>query len=360
VTELWNQIQPYVESRSLQALLVVVASLLLAWIVRGVVLGAIRRLTRRTKSTLDDRLLEIVGRPVFVSVVLAGLYSAVGRLGLDPEGIGLTTRRLIATLAILMWTGAGFRVCHVVLEGLSRVADRVRWVEARTMPLLDNIAKVLVAGLAVYLLLVTWKLNVAPWLASAGIMGIALGFAAKDTLANLFGGVFILADAPFSIGDYIVLESGERGEVTRIGLRSSRILTRDDVEITIPNAVIANTKVINESGGPYEKYRVTVHVGVAYGSDVDQVERALLEAAREVKAITGDPAPRVRFTAFGDSSLDFRLLCWVDRPVQRGLALHELNRAVYKALDRAGLEIPFPQRVVHLPGRGPDAEGKSS
>jgi MscS family membrane protein len=78
-----------------------------------------------------------------------------------------------------------------------------------------------------------------------------------------------------------------------------------------------------------------------------------------VKTITGDPAPRVRFTAFGDSSLDFRLLCWVDQPVQRGLALHELNGAVYKALAREGIEIPFPQRVVHLPGRGGDPEDRS-
>jgi small-conductance mechanosensitive channel len=323
-----------------------------------VVLGVIRGLTRRTQTTLDDRLLGILRRPVFITVVLVGLYVAVGRLGLDPEGIGLTTRRIIVTLGILMWTGAGFRVCHVVLEGLSLVADKVRWIEARTLPLLDNIAKVLVVGLAVYLFLVTWKLDVAPWLASAGIVGIALGFAAKDTLANLFGGVFILADAPFKLGDYVVLESGERGEVIRIGLRSSRILTRDDVEITIPNAVIANTMVINESGGPHEKYRVTVNVGVAYGSDVDEVERVLLEASCEVKAITNDPAPRVRFTSFGDSSLDFRLLCWVDKPVQRGLALHELNGAVYKALDRAGIEIPFPQRVVHLPARGAEAGGE--
>jgi small-conductance mechanosensitive channel len=360
MSELWDQIQPYVQNRYLQALLAVVASLLLAWIVRAVVLGLIRALTRRTQTTLDDRLLEILRRPLFVTVVLAGLFVAVGRLGLDPEGIGLTTRRIVVTLGIFMWTGAGFRICHVVLEGLSVVADKVQWIEARTLPLLDNIAKVLVAGLAVYLFLLTWKLDVAPWLASAGIVGIALGFAAKDTLANLFGGVFILADAPFKIGDYVVLGSGERGEVTRIGLRSSRLLTRDDVEITIPNAVIANTMVINESGGPHEKYRVTVHVGVAYGSDADEVERVLLEASREVKTITGDPAPRVRFTAFGDSSLDFRLLCWVDQPVLRGKALHELNGAVYKALDRAGIEIPFPQRVVHLPGRAEGTEGETS
>jgi small-conductance mechanosensitive channel len=117
------------------------------------------------------------------------------------------------------------------------------------------------------------------WLASAGIVGIAVGFAAKDTLANLFSGVFIMADAPYKIGDYVVLDTGERGEITHIGIRSTRMRTRDDVEVTVPNSIMGNTKIINESGGPYEKYRIRVKVGVAYGSDIDQVEQLLMEIA---------------------------------------------------------------------------------
>ena len=89
---------------------------------------------------------------------------------------------------------------------------------------------------------------------------MAVGFAAKDTLANLFGGIFILADAPYKVGDFVVLGSGERGEVTQVGLRSTRILTRDDVEVTVPNAMIANDTIVNESGGPWVKHRVRVRV----------------------------------------------------------------------------------------------------
>ncbi|MFT5274966.1 MAG: MscS family membrane protein [Cryomorphaceae bacterium] len=83
------------------------------------------------------------------------------------------------------------------------------------------------------------------WLASAGIIGIAVGFAAKDTLANLFSGVFILADSPYKLGDYVVLEDNSRGKVTQISLRSTRMLTRDDVEVTVPNSITGNTKIIN-------------------------------------------------------------------------------------------------------------------
>jgi small-conductance mechanosensitive channel len=224
----------------------------------------------------------------------------------------------------------------------------VQWLDARTLPLFDNLAKLLLIGGAAYGLLLAWDLNLAPWLASAGIVGIAVGFAAKDTLANVFGGLFIIVDAPYKIGDYINLDSGERGRVTGIGLRSTRLVTRDDVEITVPNAVIANAKIVNESGGPYEKSRVTLRVGVAYGTDVDRVHAVLLETARSVDEVLEDPAPRVRFTEMGDSALLFRVLCWIEQPELRGLALHRLNTAVYKALDREGIQIPFPQRDVHL------------
>jgi small-conductance mechanosensitive channel len=255
---------------------------------------------------------------------------------------------LLGTLAVFVWAGALLRICRVVLEGWSRLADRVTWIEARTLPLFDNLAKLLVIGGALYALLEIWNLDVGPWLASAGIVGIALGFAAKDTLANFFGGLFVIVDAPYKLGDWIVLDTGERGRVTHIGLRSTRLLTRDDIEITLPNAQIANAKITNETGGPSAKERITLTVGVAYGSDVDQVRRVLEECGRDVDHVVDDPAPRVRFTSFGDSALIFRLLCWVDEPVLRGLCLDSLHTMVYKRFAQEGIQIPFPQRDVYL------------
>ena len=121
----------------------------------------------------------------------------------------------------------------------------------------------------------------------------------------------------------------------------------DDIEITLPNAQIANSTIVNESGGPWPKHRVAVTVGVAYGSDVDQVRAALLHAAGQVESVAPEPEPRVRFTEFGDSALIFRLLCWVEQPALRGLAQDELNTAVYRRFGEEGIQIPFPQRVVH-------------
>jgi small-conductance mechanosensitive channel len=239
-------------------------------------------------------------------------------------------------------------VCHTLLEGLSRLNERVQWLDGRTLPLFDNLAKLVLIGAAAYFLLLAWDLHPGPWLASAGVVALAVGFAAKDTLANLFGGIFVIVDAPYKIGDFINLDTGERGRVVKIGLRSTRLLTRDDVEITIPNAAIAVSKIVNESGGPWEKTRVTATVGVAYGSDVDHVRSVLHEAVRSVEYAIDQPAPRVRFTEMGDSALIFRVLCWVDEPVLRGRCLDALYAAIYKALNAEGISIPFPQRDVHL------------
>ena len=191
-------------------------------------------------------------------------------------------------------------------------------------------------------------LPIIPTVLLNGSSGIAVGFAAKDTLANLFSGVFIMADAPYKIGDVIVLDTAERGEVTHIGIRSTRILTRDDVEVTIPNSVMGNTKIINESGGPHEKFRCRVSVGVAYGSDIDKVRKILMAIALADKQVRKDPEPRVRFRLFGASSLDFDLLVWITNPVLRGSVVDSLNCAIYQAFNEHNIEIPYSKQDLYI------------
>jgi small-conductance mechanosensitive channel len=263
-----------------------------------------------------------------------------------PLGERLTTLviRLLLTVLILQLMRAGLRTSHLGLVALSSVRERFPVVEERTIPLFDLVMTVLIVGIAAYALLQVWNIDPTAWLASAGVIGIAVGFAARDTLANLFAGFFIIADAPYKVGDYVVMDTGERGEVTRVGIRSTRILTRDDVEIIVPNSVMANTKIINESGGRWVKFRIRLKVGVAYGSDPPQVVELLERVAGEHETVCRDPEPRVRMRGFGDSSLDFELLCWVDHPSERGVVTHELFMHIYRALGEAGIEIPFPQR----------------
>jgi len=330
----------------LQATVIAAAFIVIGKIADWVLSGMIGRIAARSSTDVDDKLIDLFHRPILLSFVLLGLGLATQRLGMPdaPEFLALGS---LKTIAIVIWYNMLRRLAALIVQITTR-RKTSKIAQTGMLQLLQNIIQIVLFALAVYFAFLAWDINVTAWLASAGIVGLALSFAAKDTLANLFAGVSIVVDAPYKNGDFIILDSGERGVVTHIGLRSTRLLTRDDVEITIPNGLIGNGKIINEAGGPSEKHRIRIAVGVAYGSDIDHVIAALEQVAAEHAEVCDQPAPRVRFRRFGDSSLDFELLCWISRPVDRGRLQHELNCAVYKGFARCNIEIPFPQRDLHV------------
>ncbi|MBT8114694.1 MAG: mechanosensitive ion channel [Arenicella sp.] len=337
----------------LQALTVVIASLLVAWIIDRFAVTTLRKLFARTRMTFDDEVLGILHGPIYTSVLLLGLALATNMLafGEPYEGVVFS---ILKSIALIIWTLFLIRLLQLILRYLAK-STRFRIISAQTLLLFNNLVVIVISVIAIYAVFSAWGIDMTAWLASAGIVGVAVGFAAKDTLANLFSGVFIIADAPYKIGDYVVLDSGERGEITHIGIRSTRLLTRDDVEITVPNSIMSNTKIINESGGPDPKYRIRVKVGVAYGSDIDQVEALLMEIGDANEKVCNEPAHRVRFREFGGSSLNFELLCWVREPALRGITTHELLRAIYNRFNAEAIEIPFSQHdlyIKELPERG--------
>ncbi|MEE4330563.1 MAG: mechanosensitive ion channel domain-containing protein, partial [Wenzhouxiangella sp.] len=247
------------------ALVVVVIGIGAAILGRAIVLGWGGKLARRASSDLGVRLLRIVANVAALILAYLAVVLAVQMLGL-PQRVEEITIRVLLSLLILRLVKSGMRASHLGLEILGRVRDRFEFVEERTIPLFDLVLTILIIGAAAYALLMVWDIDPTAWLASAGVVGIAVGFAARDTLANLFAGFFIIADAPYKLGDYVVLDTGDRGEVTKVGIRSTRLLTRDDVEITVPNSEMANAKIYNESGGRWVKFRIRIKVGVAYGS----------------------------------------------------------------------------------------------
>jgi MscS family membrane protein len=331
----------------LEALVIIVAFLVLAAIVDRLISGFVARFVAGTETDLDDRLLAIMHRPIFTSVALGGLLVAADGLELS-VGWNLAIKSLVQTVLILIWLVFALRFSSLMFGAMGRQEKRFQFVQQTTEPLLKNAAAVVLVLAAAYTILIAWGQDVTGLLASAGILGLALSFAAKDTLANLFAGIAILADRPYQIGHYIILDSGERGEVTHIGLRSTRLLTRDDVEVSIPNAVMGNAKIVNEAAGTSRHYRIRVAVGVAYGSDIDKVSQVLLSVGASHPDVRKTPEPRVRFRKFGDSSLDFELLSWIEEPADRGRVVHELNCEVYRRFAEAGISIPFPQRDLHI------------
>ncbi len=334
---------PWIQS-AIVILITIICASLLTWLIFRVI-GAI---TSRTSLVLDDQIVKLLRPPIYYTLVVIGVTAGIGLMPIETWKIYLI--RTINSIGIIIWVFFFTSLASLLLQRLAGLSDKFKFIQYRTVTLFDNLAKIIIFGAGVYGFFVVWNIDMTAWLASAGIVGIAVGFAAKDTLSNLFSGVFIIADAPYKVGDYIVLDKGGRGKVVNIGLRSTRILTRDDIEVTIPNSIIGNSMIINQSGGPYEKMRVRLKIGVAYGSDVDHVKKILVETAAAEPLICSSPEPRIRFRQFGASSLDFELLFWVNRPEDSGRVLDAMNTAVYKRLNEERIEIPYAKQDLYIKG----------
>lgn len=317
----------------------------LAYVIRRYVLSLIGRLTNHTDTKLDDYVFAQLRSPVFNTVILIGAIIASKSAGLD-TGFATYITPICLTLIILINVRAAMNVSAGVITAFSRNKEKFQSIDTQTEPLLIITAKLLSVLVGAYSVLTIWGINPVGLLASAGIVGLAFGFAAKDTLANLFSGIFILADRPYRLGDYVNLASGERGKITHIGIRSTRLMTRDDIEITVPNGLIGNEKVVNESGGSEQKMRIRLPLQCAYESNLNKVHDVLMSVAEAEPEICQFPTPRVRFRGFGDSGIDVQLLGWIEHPQDRGRIKHQLIMAIHQAFEEHNIEIPYPRYVM--------------
>jgi small-conductance mechanosensitive channel len=340
----WDQLQSI---PLLKFVIIISIGYIIGKVIQFIVTRSATQLAKRTRTKVDDELIELLKRPIFLTVFYFFLIIATKSLSIS-EDFKLTINHIILTLIVLMWMTKGFKILHLFLRVLSNLHNRFKMIQRKTVPLFDLIGKIGLVAAGSYFILLIWGINPTAWLASAGVIGIAVGFAAKDTLSNLFSGFFIIADTPYKVGDFVVLDSGERGMVTNVGIRSTRILTRDDVEIIVPNAVIGNAKIKNESSGRWEKKRLGIKVGVAYGTDLDHVCKILEEIGVAADNVCEKPEPRVRMRLFGPSSIDFELQVWIDEPVLKGRVTHSLMMKIYKQFNQEGIEIPYSKQDVYI------------
>ncbi|MHC9510311.1 mechanosensitive ion channel family protein [Kangiella sp. M94] len=344
IIPLWDKLQtnPWILS-----IIVLVLGFFIAKGVQWFIKSLIGKIAEKTPGDFDDKLAPLLSKTAFTFIFFLTLIIAIEALDLS-EPVDTFLKRFVVSILILSLMSKLLKATKMVLNALANSKNRFKFVEERTIPILDISSKILIVGAALYFLILSWGIDPTAWLASAGIIGIAVGFAAKDTLANLFSGFFIVADSPYKLGDYIILDAAERGRVTHVGIRSTRLLTRDDVEITIPNSVIGNAKIVNESGGPWEKTRIRVDVGVSYDSDLEFVHDVLMDLVKERDDIASNPAPRVRYRAFGGSSIDLQLMAWINYPEQKGLITHKLIMDIHKTFREQGIEIPYSKHDLYL------------
>ncbi|MEQ8274013.1 MAG: mechanosensitive ion channel [Deltaproteobacteria bacterium] len=189
----------------------------------------------------------------------------------------------------------------------------------------------------------------------AGVLGIGIGFGLRNVTENFISGLIILAERPIKLGDYIDVEGQVQGRVQQIRARSTTVVTRDNISVIIPNSEFVGGRVTNWSHGE-AKVRISVAVGVAYGSDTDLVRKLLLEVAQRHGQVLKKPAPEVQFRSFGESSLDFELLVWIEEQQHRFRIASDLHFAVDKSFRKMGVEIAFPQLDLHLKSVAPGVQ----
>jgi small-conductance mechanosensitive channel len=335
--------------------------------------GVFLRLAARTKTDLDVAILRSTRLPamllVFLAIVktgseltLAPLESLTGRPGWPIwQGFLYVGLVLAATLLVLASIRAVAECYSRRTLAAGAAAGRGRFVVIAT-----RVAKFALFFVALTIIFEHFNIQITGLLATAGVVSLAVAFAAQETLANMIAGFVLIVDRPFKVGDRIELADGQMGDVLDIGLRRTDVLSFDNTVISLPNAEIAKSRVINYSA-PDAKFKIRATLGVAYGSDLRKVKAVLTDIMTSHPDVLKEPAPVAYFTGFADSSLNLLVVCWVADYREQFRIRDELFMAIKDRFEAEGVSIPFPQRDVHLfaashaprPVRSPDGQADS-
>jgi len=336
-------------------LLVLVASVLGAAVMNFVVVRYLRIYTDRTGTDYDSIVVDNLHIPLVITAsligfsVLASVPSVTQNTFLTAEQVSTFVGKPAITVIVLVWA---FYLNRVVNKLVKKINEEGKSSDKRGRayefaPVFSNIWTLTVTVASAAAVLLLWEYDISPLLGAAGIAGIALGFAAKESVGNFLGGLALYVDDTYTIGDYLEIDTGEAGTVVAVGIRSTTIRTRDNIDITLPNSMLNEERVVNLSA-PRGQTRLKIDIGVAYGSDIDQVESVLVGIAEDEESVPANPQPKARFVAFGDSALEYRLVCWVTRPEHMGRVKHRLNREIYLRFADRGIEIPYATHDVNV------------
>lgn len=328
----------------LRFVLVMVLTVIAAWLARIILEKLLKPLTKKTNTKIDDLIVKNLGSMIFYVIIAIGLKVSLSYVSLE----SIYYHSMVETFLIIVITLLIIKVVNDLATHWKEdwAAKTASTADDRLIPLIEKIIKVIILALAVIFIFDSWEIDISPLLATAGIAGIALSLAVKDSLANVLGGLQLVLDKTFKVGDKIKLESGELGVIFDIGLRSTKLRTYDNEVIYIPNGYLANAKIKNYTV-PDLKLRVNVEFGVAYGSDTDKVREVVVNTLKKMDKVLENPEPAVEFLNMSDFSLDFIARAWVENYIDAYSMKLNMTDEIYKALNREGISIPFPTHTVY-------------
>ncbi len=328
-----------------EPLLIIIGAMFLGWLFKKFIYGYLQKLAKRTTFRLDDLLLESVARQIIIWLGLAAIYYITKTTEyLVPYSLNII--KIIVITLILTITFA-------ISKFLIGMIDVWSTNQGRSLPstkIFVNLIRAIILTIGFLIALDFIGVSIAPMLTTLGVGGIAIALALKDTLSDVFAGLHILLSKKVKTGDFIELESGQTGNVTNITWRNTTILERTNNVFNVPNSRLSNA-IIKNFDAVDKTFSARIPVGVAYESDLDHVEKVTIEVAKEiVSEIKGhDPnfTPFIRYSDFGDSSINFKVFFKVlDYGAQYPI-IHNFIKRLLVRYNKEGINIPFPIRTLY-------------
>ncbi|MBI4432246.1 MAG: mechanosensitive ion channel family protein [Candidatus Omnitrophica bacterium] len=325
--------------------IVVIIWLLLLWLLKRVLIRRLRNLAVKTRSQWDDVVLEALVFPANFLIIASGLALFTNLLDLSSGTQKVVNVALKGSLIFAMVFFADSLIRNLMRiyggKALGQVSHGV----------IKGIIRGFIIGIGVLIFLDLIGISITPILASLGIGSLAVALALQDTLGNFFAGIYVAVDQPVRIGDFIRLETGQEGYVTDIGWRSTRVRMLPNNTVIIPNAKLMGS-VITNYYLPEKELAVLIEVGVHYASDLNHVERVVIEVARQIqKSVAGgvpEFGPLVRYHTFGESSINFTAVLRAREFTDGYLLKHEFIKVLHERFQKEGIVIPFPTRTLVL------------
>jgi small-conductance mechanosensitive channel len=329
----------------LPAAITILVGLLLAILARILLIRRLEAVFARTTTDIDDIVLGATRRHLPFWIALATVAVAARMASVTDSAAGMVDT-VCALALIASMTTVGTRLGSSLLTRTARRSGAT----AAVTSLATNLLRIVLISMGVLLALSNLGISITPLLTALGVGTLAVALALQPTLSNLFAGLHLTVARPIAIGDFIALENGTKGTVEDIGWRATRIRELANNIIVIPNARVADMVVTNYTL-PEPEQAALVQVGVSYASDLAMVEEVTIGVGREVLSeVSGgvqEFEPFIRYHTFGESSINFTVVLRVRNFVDRYLVVHEFIKRLKSRYDQAGIEIPFPQRVLH-------------
>ncbi len=329
--------------------LTLTASLVIAAAI-NLILKILIKKAEQTNTKIDDIILHAIGRPLYILVIVAGIYYAVHQTpGLDElinkYDEGYKYRHFLITIFIT-WVVATLAKRIIRDYGYELAARTEGEMDDRLVALADMSVKYVIWLIGIMMALQGIGIEITPIITGMGILGLAVALAAQTVLSNVFGGVTITIDQLYKVGDRVEF-GGVYGDVYEIKPRYTRVKTLDNTIITIPNSKVINENIINFAV-PDASVRVKIPVSVAYGTDPAKVEKIMFEIAENTPGVLKKPGPLLRFTEYAASSQNFELLVWIRHYDDRHPVIDRILREMFKRFKEENIEMPFNQMDVHI------------